>query len=153
MDAAARRQQRLADLDTARRLLGDAEAALEQAEGEVARCEALVDVIRRAPSMALEASVAALGELGPVNVVLTEKGGAQVLVDGRPWHLASTGRQIVADVWFRAALRRALKAPWFPLVVDQRQSVGGQDCPTPAPCWVLTTTEGALRVEREVARV
>ena len=144
--AETRLEQRRSDLEVGRRALDRAERALVDAEAEVARLEVLVEAIRRAPSEALRRGLDALGNLGPVRIVLREGGGAVVEVDGRPWDRASTGRQIVADVWLRAGLRRALKASWFPLVIDQAQSVGGQPLPRPGVCIVLTTTDGALAV-------
>ena len=71
----------------------------------------------------------------------------EVRIDGRPWWLASRGRQVVADVWLRAALRRALGRDW-PLFVDNVQDVAGQPLPEPGGSTVwLRTADGPLRAE------
>jgi hypothetical protein len=92
-----------------------------------------------------------LRDLGPVSL-RTDDGTAaspavEVLLDGRPWDLASTGRQIVGDAAFRSALRRALRVPWLPIWVDRRQDVGGQIVDVVAPAVMLVTDDGELRTE------
>ena len=123
------------------------DAAREAHAGHAAeydRLTALIEAIREEPSVSVRRKLGALGDLGPVSLELPDGGGARVLVDGRPWWLASTGRQVVADVWLRAGIRRALgaKAESWPLVIDCAQDVGGQELPTPTPAIVLTTTDG-----------
>ena len=142
--AAGRAEQRSQDLESLRKTLQTSEAALEAAEGERARLDALVDAVRRAPSEAARAQRSALGDLGPVSLTLRKDGGVDVLIDQRPWHLASTGRRVVADAWFRAALRRAIGLSWLPLFIDCTQDVVGQPLPKVAPVFELRTTEGHL---------
>lgn len=138
--AAAERRATIARLQ---RDIGADEELLEHHVAEYDRLDALVEAVRREPSESVRRLMARLGDLGPVELRLLEEGGVEVLVDGRPWHLASTGRQVVADVWIRAGLRRAIGKAKLPLFIDCAQDVGGQDLPTPAPAIVLTTTDGA----------
>ncbi|NRA03753.1 MAG: AAA family ATPase [Myxococcales bacterium] len=121
--------------------LDNAEKALEELEAEALRLDALVDAVRRAPSVAAREQLGALGDLGPVVVELTDKGGVNVRVDGRPWYLASTGRLVVADAFLRSGLRRAMRLGYCPLFIDQIQSVGGQDIPDFSPAILLETTD------------
>jgi hypothetical protein len=72
-----------------------------------------------------------------------------VLVDGRPWRAASTGRRIVADAWLRCALRKAVDMAWLPVVIDEAQSVGGMPLPVPVPGWILRTTASGSLQARE----
>lgn len=148
--AAARAQQRAEDVERGRGTLRSLEDALEVAVAEHQRLERLVAAVRRAPSVQLEQGLHVLGDLGPVSIRHGDKGGVEVLVDGRPWHVASSGRQIVADAWLRAGFRRAAKLGWVPLVVDQRQDVGGQPLHAPAPAIVLVTTEAPVVQVQEV---
>lgn len=138
--------QRETDLARLRAQLDASEGSLAEAAAEVGRLEALVEATRRAPSVAAERQLEALGDLGPVSLVFVDGGGVEVLVDGRPYHLASTGRLLVADVWFRAGLRRAIGVPYLPLFVDCIQDVVGQEIPDRPPAVLLRTTEGELGV-------
>jgi hypothetical protein len=61
-------------------------------------------------------------------------------IDGRPWWLASTGRQIVADARLRLALRSLSGLDWIPVVVDEAQSWSGD---WPAGVVLLLTDGGA----------
>lgn len=135
-------RQRERDILEGTRHVAHATQALEQAEQRAAYADALVDVLRVAPSVLAARQLGALGDLGPVTVDLPEGGGVDVRIDGRPWHLASTGRQIVGDIWLRAGIRRALGMDYLPLVVDCVQDVGGQEVPDPAPTIRLVTTDG-----------
>ena len=147
--AAAQRQR---DLDDARSELATAEDRYGTACGEVDRLGALLDAVRAAPSAVAQRQAEALGELGPVSLEFGENPAVTVLVDGRPWWLASRGRQVVADVWLRHAIRRALGLNYLPLVVDNVQDVGGQPVPNleEGPMIVLKTTDGpAIQVVRK----
>jgi len=137
-DGAARQLRE--DIAMVERQIATAGGEIAELTIELERLEALVAAVRREPSESVRRQLGALGDLGPVTLELNEKGGAAVLVDGRPWHLASTGRQVVADVWLRTGLRRAAKAPKLPLFIDCTQDVGGQILPRPVPCITLTTT-------------
>lgn len=120
--------------------VAEAEQALATAEAEAARLDALVSAVRRAPTEIARRQLAALGDLGPVGIEFTEKGGAEVLVDGRPWWCASSGRQVVADLWLRAGIRRALgAAAWLPLVVDDASLWSGEWPETGGPVVMLRT--------------
>jgi hypothetical protein len=90
-----------------------------------------------------------LGDMGPVSLEFGENPAVVVLIDGRPWWLASRGRQVVGDAWLRAALRRAMNLPDLPLIVDNVQDVGGQPLPAlPGPVVLLRTTdEPGIQVE------
>ncbi len=117
---------------------------------EYERLSALLDAVRAAPSTVAERQALALGDLGPVTLQFGENPAVEVLIDGRPWWLASRGRQVVADMWLRAAIRRVLEMEWLLLVVDNIQDVGGQPLPDiDGPVLLLQTTDGkGLNVRR-----
>ena len=140
--------QRDEDLGSLREQLSISQDALETLMSEVDRLECLVDCIRRAPSVAARRQMQALGDISPVEIVLSEDGGAEVLVDGRPYHFASTGRRVIADVRIRHGLRTALGIKYLPLFVDCIQDVGGQVLPDRPPAILLRTTEDDLEVSR-----
>ncbi len=133
--------QRSEDLEQLRHQLELSQEALEELMRECDRLETLVDAVRKAPSVAAARQLGVLGDMGPVEIVLPEDGSAEVLVDGRPWHFASTGRLVVADAHLRAGLRRALKASWLPLFVDCVQDVAGIEIPDVSPAILLRTTD------------
>ncbi|MEM6927453.1 MAG: hypothetical protein AAF602_11015, partial [Myxococcota bacterium] len=118
---------------------------------EYERCSALLDAVRAAPSTVAERQALALGDLGPVNLKFGDNPAVEVLIDNRPWWLASRGRQVVADMWLRAAIRRVLDMEWLLLVVDNIQDVGGQPLPDiEGPVMLLQTTDGkGLSVRRK----
>ncbi len=126
-----------------------AKKAADDLEAEVARLELLVAATRQAPSVALESQLAALGDISPVTIVAQgDGGGVEVLVDGRPWYLASDGRTVVADAALRAGIRRALRLPWLMLIVDRVQDVAGQPLPVlTGPVVLLETTDCDLECE------
>jgi hypothetical protein len=133
--------QRTKDLGTLRGTLDESNAKLERLKRECARLDALVLCIRRAPSVAARRQLAALGDIGPVSIEFREKdGGIDLLVDGRPFHLASTGRLVVADAWLREGIRRARGISYLPIFVDCVQDVAGQALHLPAPAIALQTT-------------
>jgi hypothetical protein len=135
------RQQRARDLDDAREALGTARKAHAAVEADEERYSALLDCVRAAPSMVAARQAEALGDLGPVTLEFGDNPAVTVLIDGRPWWLASRGRRVVADTWLRAALRRAMNLPWLPIFVDNSQDFGGQDIPDiGGPVIILTTT-------------
>lgn len=147
-------QQRKKDLDEARAELDAAEGRYGEQCGEVDRLGALLDAVRAAPSAVAQRQAEALGDLGPVSLEFGENPAVSVLVDGRPWWLASRGRQVVADVWLRSAIRRALGLAYLPIVIDNVQDVGGQPVPhlDDGPTIVLKTTDGpSIQVVRKRA--
>lgn len=115
-------------------------AAVASAKGATrTRAEQVLELVRSAPGRVLAGKLAQLGDMGPVTITATDDEIA-VLIDGRPWRVASTGRRIAADAILRAALRRAVGLHELPIVVDEAQSVGGIDWPDLGACWRLTTT-------------
>lgn len=158
--ALARWQAQVAAAETAQ---GTAAAAHAAACAEVARAELILDVVRRAPTEAAAQAAAALEAALPartgVRVVFgTLADGApeaSVLIDGRPWWLASTGRQIAADCDLRLALRELAAARYpggllsyadVPVIVDGGQSWSGP-LSARGPVWVLETShESAVEV-------
>jgi len=124
---------------------------LADASREYERLSALLDAVRAAPSTVAEKQALALGDLGPVTLEFGENPAVEVLIDARPWWLASRGRQVVADMWLRAAIRRVLEKEWLLLVVDNIQDVGGQPLPDiDGPVMLLQTTDGkGLSVRRK----
>jgi hypothetical protein len=152
VDAAQRaegaRQQREADLADARRKLSEAETARQAEADREARYDALVEVVRAAPSEVAKRQVQALGDLGPVTLVFGERPAVEVLIDARPWWLASRGRQVVGDMYLRGGLRHAMDLGQLPIVVDNVQDVGGQPIPDlRGPVVLLQTThDSGLRM-------
>lgn len=114
----------------------------DQAAREHDRLSALLEAIRAAPSVVASRQALALGDLGPVTLVFGDSPAVSVNIDGRPWWLASRGRQVVADMYLRAAIRRVLEKEWLPIVVDNVQDVAGQPLPdVGGPVVLLQTTE------------
>lgn len=139
-------EQRVRDTAETASTLATAREGLADLEAECVRLEALVDAVRRAPSIAAAQQLSAFGDLGPVAIAFPLTGEAiAITFDGRPWWLASTGRQIVCDAWLRAGLRRAVGLPWLPIWVDRVQDVVGQELPAlEGPAVLLRTADGAL---------
>jgi hypothetical protein len=126
-EAAGQRRQQERD----RKAAVDEEARVrqehERATAEASRLDALVEAVRRAPSVLAARQVSALGDLGPVQILFPADGPAvEVLIDGRPWWTASSGRRVIGDLYLRAALRRAAKVTWFPIFVDNVQDFSGE---------------------------
>ncbi len=130
-----------------------ARAALEAARAELTRCEALVVACRRAPSIDLERQLEVFGDLGPVGFEFGAKGGVSVTFDGRPWWLASRGRQVCCDLVIRAAFRRALKLSWLPILVDDATAWTGDWPDVAGPVVLLETrdTDGLRVAAKESA--
>jgi hypothetical protein len=151
-DAELRGESRRRD-DEIKRLttyVAGATQAVAQAQAEHDRLDKVLAAVRQAPSVAMQRQLAALGDLGPVTIHPTGPGGVDVRVDGRPWRCASDGRQVVADLWLRAGLRRAVGHSWLPLWVDRAQDVGGQPIPPAAgPVILLETTDDEWSVTLE----
>ena len=130
-------------------------AEIEHLSGCIARSNALLDVVREAPSVQLQEQAEALGELGPVSLRFGDNPAVSVWIDERPWWLASQGRLVVADMWLRAALRRVSQVPASLLCVDNVTNVGGQPlADIGGPVVLLETTNGAeISVERSTPRL
>lgn len=154
LDAARRHEAQAesaaAALDAARKEHAAAVEAVNASEVEAARVVALVAALRRAPGECAAEQVAALGLPGWLRVEFAgEDRGRQdpyvrVLVDGLPWELASTGRQVVADLEFRLALSRVAKLDALPVVVDNVRAWSGE-WPTVRgqSVWLVTAKGGA----------
>jgi len=115
------------------------------AEAEAARVVALVDACRRAPTQIAREQAEALGDMGCVSLRFPPKetkdtAEIEVLIDGRPWWLASDGRQLVGDLLFRAALRRASGLTSLPLWVDHTTLWSGAWPDVEGPVVFLRTT-------------
>jgi len=143
-----------ARVDNVGELRTDLDSARERQEAavvEAARAGVLLDCVRAAPSEAVRASIEGL-DAGRVTLHL-EGSGVKVQIDGRRWQRASDGERIIADLEFRAALRRALvlggkAATWLPLFVDRAQDVRGIPWPdVPGPVIRLWTSDGDMRAE------
>lgn len=137
----------------ASRELRDSRAAWERSDAEAKRVEALVSACRRAPSEIARRQAEALGDLGPVRIVFPEKANkaipeVEVLVDERPYWLASTGRQVVADLHLRAVIRRISGLHALPIAVDRAQDWSGEWPAVPGPVWFLRTALGEITVRR-----
>jgi hypothetical protein len=158
--AVGRWQAQVAEAEAAH---GAAAAAHAAACAEVERAELVLDVVRRAPTEAAAQAAAALQSALPartgVRVVFgTLADGApeaSIVIDGRPWWLASTGRQIAADCDIRLAIRDLAAARYpggllsyadVPVVVDGAQGWSGR-LSARGPVWVLETAgESAVEV-------
>jgi hypothetical protein len=136
----------------------------QAAEAEAARVAQLVVAVRGAPAelvrrgrVALDQALAGSG----VGVVLAEPGESgdevRVTIDGRPWWIASTGRQVAADAALRAAIRSLAAARYpggpigydeVPVVIDRAQDWSGEWPSIAAPWWRLETRAGALVVKK-----
>ena len=149
IEAAGLARRHAEELTGARHRLALAEAAHTAAKADAERLDRLLDAVRKAPSEQARRIVEALGDLGPVTLRLPEEGRAiEVLVDGRPWWTASTGRLVVADLALRIALRRAQRQPWLALFVDDAQAWSGR-LPEAGPSVVLRTADvSGLGVDR-----
>ena len=140
--AAGAAEQRQADLRELESSIIAAAAAAKTQEKQSARLDALLAAIRQAPSLLAARQARSLGNLGPVSLRFGENPAVRVQIDGRPWWLASRGRQVVADLHLRIALRRAAGLEGLPIVVDNVQDVGGQPLPSiPGPALILRTTD------------
>jgi len=128
------------ELAAARTLVETEAARHAEALAEAERADHLVEAIRAAPSALAAKQAEALGELGPVTLVFGENPAVEVHIDARPFWLASRGRQVVADVWLRAAIRRVAGVERLPIAVDNIQDVGGQPLPDSAPAIHMRTT-------------
>jgi hypothetical protein len=103
-----------AQVAAAEQRLAAAQTRSIAAQASAARAERVLDAVRRAPTEAAARSSAALGQALPPSSGVSirwgsaEDGGpeVEVLIDGRPWWCASSGRQVVADLELRLALRR-----------------------------------------------
>jgi hypothetical protein len=129
------------ELAEAKRQAKLAMTAHADASAEATRADALVDAIRSAPSAIAAQQAEALGDLGPVSLAFGENPAVAVHIDGRPFWLASRGRQVVADIWLRAGIRRVTEVPELPLAVDNIQDVGGQPVPRACPALHMRTTD------------
>jgi hypothetical protein len=103
-----------AQVAAAEQRLAAAQTRSIAAQASAARAERVLDAVRRAPTEAAARSSAALGQALPPSSGVSirwgsaEEGGpeVEVFIDGRPWWCASSGRQVVADLELRLALRR-----------------------------------------------
>lgn len=131
-------------LKDAERLLGLCEKAASLASAEAARVAVLADACRRAPTHIARQQAEALGDMGCVSLRFPPKETKdtpemEVLIDGRPWWLASDGRQVVGDLLIRAALRRAAGLDVVPIWVDHASLWSGEWPDVPGPVVVLRT--------------
>jgi len=138
------------DLEAAKAAVTAENERFDAASADAKRADALLEAIRKAPSAIAAKQALALGDLGPVSLEFGDNPAVRVSIDGRPWWLASRGRQVVADVWLRAAVRRAIEKPWLPIVIDNVQDVGGQSIPEiEGPMILMQTTDGTtLRIKK-----
>jgi hypothetical protein len=141
-----------------------ARASVDTAEAEAARVAQLVVAVRGAPAELVRRGRVALDEAlagSGVGVVLAEPGESgdevRVTIDGRPWWIASTGRQVAADAALRAAIRSLAAARYpggpigydeVPVVIDRAQDWSGEWPSIAAPWWRLETRAGALVVRK-----
>ena len=148
--AAGAAEQRQADLRELEQSIVAAAATAQTQQALSARLDALVAAVRQAPSLLAARQAQSLGDLGPVSLTFGDNPAVRVQIDGRPWWLASRGRQVVADIHLRAALRRAARLQDLPIVIDNVQDVGGQPIPSiQGPVLILRTTdEPAISIQQ-----
>lgn len=168
LEAQAAQGQTLADAAAAAHALRVADArdratataaAAASAHQAVLRAEAVLDAARRAPTEAARRAAAALdAQLTSTGVAVVwgsaADGGpeADVLIDGRPWWCASSGRQVLADLELRVALRTLAQARYgarpvldyadLPVIVDRAQDWSGR-WPQVAGVWLIRTVDQA----------
>lgn len=159
--AAGRRAAAIRAMETA---VMAARVQLQAAEAEAARVAQLVVAVRGAPAELVRRGRVALDEAlagSGVGVILAEPGESgdevRVTIDGRPWWIASTGRQVAADAALRAAIRSLAAARYpggpigyneVPVVIDRAQDWSGEWPTIAAPWWRLETRAGALVVKK-----
>jgi hypothetical protein len=137
------RRERVRDMEAAKTQARAESRRHAEADSETTRLDALLEAVRTVPSILAHRQALALGDLGPVALQFGDNPAVSILIDGRPWWLASRGRRIVADAWLRAGLRRALGRPGLPIVIDNTQDVKGQPLPAVGgPVILLHTSEG-----------
>jgi len=138
--------------------LAKARSELAEATAQADHFGRLVDAVRRAPSIVAERQLGHLGTVTDgraviqtcdpnttVSIRLPAEGPAvEVQIDGRPYHTASRGKTVVADLALRQAMRRARKLGWLPIFVDNAQDWSGE-LVTEGPAIVLRTAAVALR--------
>ena len=127
-----------ADREKAQKALDAAREKAQAAADEASRLDQLVSVIREAPAQLLPYAIEALGDTGPAKVV-GSGAGVTVHVNGHPWQEASQGELIHADLWLRAAIRRAYGVRWLPLIVDQAQDWSESWDGVQGPAYLLWT--------------
>jgi hypothetical protein len=124
-----------------------AQAAFDAATVEAARVATLVDVRRKAPTVVAEKQRAAFKLPDWIGLRFPPKEHEkspeiEVLIDGRPWHLASTGRRILADLYFRASVREVAGLDALPLFVDMPMAWSGDYPDDIGRVVFLWTTQG-----------
>lgn len=132
-------------------------AALEAATTTAARKSAVLDCVRKAPSLIADRRQALFGDLGIVQLrfppdegkgtraieVLVETADAAGNVEIVPWERASTGWRILADLTLREAIRRLSGLDWLPIFVDEAQSWSGDYPAIPGLIQLWTTEAGS----------
>lgn len=137
------------DLASAEKKHADSTAELARATDDANRLDALVAAVREAPSIVAQRQKEYLGDLGPVDLRFNrdpQRPAVEVLIDKRPWRFASTGKVLLADLYLRNAIRRAMGATWLPLFVDQTQD-WSEALPEFAPMICLRTAPGTREIE------
>ena len=136
-----------------------ADRALADREAELARARAVDAAYKSAPGRLMQQQMADWERVGAglrrAGVELRLRGAGEVdgmdlIIDGRPWHYASTGRRVLASSLLAAALR-ALAARRYtdrggvggfadlPIIIDDAQAWSGSGYPSRGPIvWLLT---------------
>ena len=148
-DVVVRRERTAAKVAAEGRLASTVDA-LAAKRAALARVEALLVAVRRAPGDIIAEQVAALGDLGTLQIrALRQRTdrdpciGAFVVGDygAQPWESASDGEKVLADAYFRDAIARCRKATALPLIIDRANLYAPKDgggLPRfTGPVWVL----------------
>ena len=123
--------------------------------------------MRRAPTEAARRAAAALdAQLQGSGVAVVwgsaVEGGPEVdiRIDGRPWWCASTGRQVLADLHLRLAIRALAQARYgagpilsyadLPVIVDRAQDWSGTWPQAPGVWLIRTVAQPAITVSAHV---
>jgi len=140
-------------LSNATARLAKADSLVATTAAEADRMKALVNAVRQAPSVIAARQAKALG-LPPEITLVWGAGDAQSpavvpMFDGVHYKRAATGRGICCGLSLRARIRVAIGLPYLPLVVDEAQSVTGQELPdVGGPVIVLVGDDlGPIRAE------
>ncbi len=136
----------------------EAKSALVAAEGtaasmaaEAERVSVLLDCIRRAPTEIAARQAASLPRMKHVSwrfppAENSKTPAMEVLIDGRPWKRASTGKRILADLEMRVVLRELAGLDPLPIFVDNAQDWSGEWPEVAGPVVYLVTRPGAMTV-------
>lgn len=128
------------------------EATAEAAIKEATRVAEAVKVCRQAPSAVAAQQRSAFDLPSWIGLRFPPKEKrdtpeCEVLIDGLPYYLASTGRRTLADLYLRHAVRKAAGVDWLPIFVDNAQDYSGDYPNLPRVAYLWTTQDDRVTIE------